>query len=67
MNEQPSYFTKLMGLPCTGKPGVHIVRIEHDDWCAQLANGGDCNCNPSVWCASCGYKPIEQHGEKQQC
>ncbi len=29
------------------RPGLNILRIEHDDWCAHW-RGKACNCNPNV-------------------
>ena len=29
-------------------PGLHVVRILHDDWCDLLAGRGPCNCDPDV-------------------
>ena len=29
-------------------PGLHIVRILHDDWCASLDGRGPCNCDPEI-------------------
>ena len=30
------------------KPAAYIVDVYHDDWCALLASGGACDCNPDV-------------------
>ena len=30
------------------QPGVHHIRVAHDEWCALLRGAGECNCNPDV-------------------
>lgn len=29
-------------------PGMHHIKVAHDDWCEKLKSGGECNCNPEV-------------------
>jgi hypothetical protein len=29
-------------------PGLHVVRIQHDDWCPFLAGTGPCTCNVEI-------------------
>jgi hypothetical protein len=29
------------------KPGVSVIRVEHDDWCG-VWQGGECNCRPVI-------------------
>lgn len=46
-----NYFPKLIAL---GQelhalaPGVYLVNVRHDEWCALLSGRGDCNCDPDV-------------------
>ena len=35
-------------IPTLTQPGVHDIKIEHDDWCL-IYKGGFCNCNPDVF------------------
>ena len=51
MPKKPNYVEKLEALQATGTlpPGVHHVRVYHDDWCAIYAETpGPCDCAPEV-------------------
>ncbi len=30
------------------KPGLHIIEVRHDSWCALLKGNGPCTCNAEV-------------------
>jgi hypothetical protein len=30
------------------KPGLHSIRIAHDNWCSIYSGSGECNCDPDV-------------------
>jgi len=32
----------------TGAGEIHNVIIRHDDWCALLVSGDECNCDPEI-------------------
>ena len=30
------------------KPGLHIIEVRHDSWCALLKSNGPCTCDAEV-------------------
>ena len=48
----PRYLEQIIRLqqerPILQQPGVHHIRVAHDEWCAMLRGTGPCNCNPEV-------------------
>ncbi len=46
----PRYLRKLLAQVRTRQlvPGVHEVRVLHDDGCDLLAGRGPCSCDPDV-------------------
>lgn len=50
-NMKHNYQKKIARLIAEGKLntniGVHMLNIQHDDWCA-IFDGGLCNCDPDI-------------------
>jgi hypothetical protein len=46
----PGYLARLLAAHRAGAvpPGVRVVEVRHDAWCALLAGRGPCNCDPEV-------------------
>jgi hypothetical protein len=55
-----NYQKKISKLVADGKlpshVGVHHVTVLHDDWCALLTHGGECDCDPEIQ-----YQPGARH------
>ena len=47
-----TYLEKILKLnqerPILQQPGVHHIRVAHDEWCALLRGTGPCNCDPGA-------------------
>lgn len=48
--KKPKYADDVIAkaLRTRAQPGVYLVGVAHDDWCALLQGTGPCNCNPIV-------------------
>jgi hypothetical protein len=50
--KKPKYLKKVLALtqdrPILQTPGVHHVKVLHDEWCSILKGGQKCDCNPEV-------------------
>ena len=53
--KNPQYLRKIIATAQQRQlsPGLHIVQVRHDDWCA-LWQGGECNCDPEISMAAPG-------------
>lgn len=50
--KERGYLEKILELHRTRsvlqQPGLHHIRVAHDDWCALRCGKGECNCYPDV-------------------
>ena len=44
-----NYLPLLAQIAAVARPGeAQHITVLHDDWCALLASGGPCNCEPEI-------------------
>ncbi len=52
IKKRPNYIDKMLALCASKKilqgPGMHHIKVAHDDWCKMRQGTGECDCNPDV-------------------